>query len=374
METYYCRFFRIALILFSASLAVVPSMVSADCGPAPNNGWGANYSSYAAWCTQCGGRPYNNNGVGCDMSGASSGSLYKAPAVGGVGGVKGAILQGIQSGIQQGIQQGIQNAIQQRQREEAEQLQRQQMENDRAAQQMLQDSGAIEKDAREKARLIEEKNRISSTKAKQTDVQRTNEILSQMRGGFNTSPQSQLIQETQGVSLRPKDLSKAPDFETEKCVRETDFKEYEKRESERKEVLGRLSGYPVDNQIMKARADWCKMHIPLHPSPSSTGYCRQKPVYEARMNDWQRRCTVVIEAPAQSPPTSVLPEKESQRMPAPAPDCLGVYDGEANSCGTEDLILYAKCTNKALQSFVNCMNFYDPDKGTSAPKPVIPIR
>lgn len=193
----YCRAFRIALFLFSAALAGMPTVALADCGPPPNNGFGANYPSYAAWCTQCGGRPYNNRGVGCDMSGASSGGpSYQAPQV---GGVKGAVLKG----MQQGIQQGIQNAIQQRQQIEAEQIQRQQRENDRASQKMIQDSAEIDKDTRDKSRLIEEKKRISAMKTKQSDGQRVDDILSQMRGGFET-----------GSGSQPKDLSRRPDSET----------------------------------------------------------------------------------------------------------------------------------------------------------------
>lgn len=294
MGTYSRCMFGIALILLSTSLMVVPPMVLADCGPAPNNGWGANYPSYAAWCRQCGGRPYQGNGVGCDMSGASSGSSYQAPAT---GGVKGAILQGIQNGLKQG------------QQNEAEQKQRQQMENDRSEQQMNQDNAVIEQDAREKARLIEEKNRISATKTKQNEAQRVDEIMSQMRGGSGATPQTQPVQEKPGVSLQLKDLSKTPEPGTGKCAREMDFKTYEKRESERKEVLARLSGYSANNKTIKARADWCKMHIPLPPSPSSEDYCKQEPVYEARMNDWRKRCAKVIEAPASSPTTSVVPAK-----------------------------------------------------------------
>jgi hypothetical protein len=331
-------------------------MLSADCGPAPNDGWGANYPSYAAWCQQCGGRPYNNNGVGCDMSGASSGSSYRAPAV---GGVNGAILQGIQNGIQQG------------QRNAAEQKQRLQMENDRSLQQMIQDNAVIQEDAREKANLIEEKNRIAATKEKQTEAQRTDEILSQMRGGFGASSMIPPIQEMQGVSLQPKDLSKMANSEIS-CVREMDFNEYQKRESERKDVLGRLSGYSPYNKIMKATADWCKIHIPLPPSPSSADYCRQKPVYEARINDWRMKCALVMEVPTSSSQTSVNPGKGSQNMPVP--DCLGVYDGEAKSCDSENLILFNNCINKALHSFIQCMNFDDPDKGTFVHEPAIPIR
>jgi len=247
------------LFLFSAALAGMPTVVLADCGPAPSNGFGANYASYAAWCTQCGGRPYNDRGVGCDMSGASSGGQsYQAPQV---GGVQGAVLKG----IQQGIQQGIQNAIKQRQQIEAEQIQRQQMENDRASQKMIQDSAEIDKDTRDKARLIEEKKRISAMKTKQSDGQRADDILSQMRGGFETGPGSQPVEEAQGSSLYLKDVSKRPDSDAGKCVGKEDFTEYRKRESERREILGKLAGYSMNNQGMKERADWCKMHIPLPP-------------------------------------------------------------------------------------------------------------
>ncbi len=353
MGKYRCGSAGILPVLLAAVLASLPSSVFGECGAAPNDGWGSNYSSYASWCTGCGGRPYNDNGVGCDMSGAPSGSSYTAPAV---GGVQGAILQGIQNGIQQA------------QQDAALQKQRQQIENDRSAEQMMRDGAAIEEDAREKARLLEEQEKNSADKEKQTKARRAEEILSQMRGGAGAGVLPQQAQGAPSASLAPKDLAKAPS-DTEKCARETDFKTYQDRAAERRQVLGRLSGYPPGNRILKARADWCKLHIPLPPSPSSADYCGQNPVYEGRMIEWRGRCAVVAEASsaAASPAQAAAGNTAKGSAKAgPAPDCLGVYDGETDSCSREDLILYSNCINKALRSFSSCMNFQDPAKGTPA--------
>ena len=281
----YSQVCMIILFLFPALLTSMPDVAAADCGPPPNDGFGtAKYPAYAAWCIQCGGRPYNDRGVGCDMSSASTGSggsTYKTPAV---GGMQGAVLKG----IQQGIQQGIQNAIQQQKQNEAEQQQRQQMENDRASQQMFQDSAQIEKDSRDKARLLEEKNRIANLKARQTDAQRTDEILSQMQGGSDVNPGSQ----------GPKDLSERPNSDEGNCTGKEDFSDYRKRAAERREILGKLAVYAKNNPSMKERADWCKMHIPLPPSPYSSQYCRQKPIYESKMTEWRKKCDLAVGAPA----------------------------------------------------------------------------
>jgi len=50
------------LLLILASS--VPAMAQ-NCDSAPNDGFGANYPSYAAWCSGCGGFPSSSNGVSC---------------------------------------------------------------------------------------------------------------------------------------------------------------------------------------------------------------------------------------------------------------------------------------------------------------------
>jgi hypothetical protein len=59
-----------ALLLVSLSLLAVVVVCSSaalaqNCSSAPNNGWGSNYPSYAAWCSACGGIPSNSGGVSC---------------------------------------------------------------------------------------------------------------------------------------------------------------------------------------------------------------------------------------------------------------------------------------------------------------------
>jgi hypothetical protein len=358
VETCYWRLLRALQLLLFAAFLLIPSIVFADCGPAPNNGWGANYQSYASWCIQCGGRPYNNNGVGCDMKGASSGSSavtgssYQAPATT----VEGAVLQGVQNGIQQGL------------RNAAEQQRRQQIENDQSAQRMAQDNAMLENNAIENARILKEKNETSEAKAKQMQAQHANEILSQMRGGFNTATSTQPAPVAQGESLRLKDLTKTLDSGPGRCIREAGFKTYQLREADRRKVLEKLSSYSTQNQSVKERVYWCKTNIPLPPSPSSADYCQKKPAYEARMRDWREKCAVVTEEAIALP----LPAPDDSSMkgskPGSAPYCLGVYDGEAKSCSTEDLIILNECINKAISSFIHCLNFDNPDKGITVPK------
>ena len=54
-----------------------------SCGPAPNSGFGSDYPSYASWCRSCNGTPYNDHGVGCDLTSSGSGSSagYGLPGV-----------------------------------------------------------------------------------------------------------------------------------------------------------------------------------------------------------------------------------------------------------------------------------------------------
>lgn len=53
-------FFLLAVLALSS-----PAAFAQNCSSAPNNGWGGNYSSYADWCSRCGGSPSNSNGVSC---------------------------------------------------------------------------------------------------------------------------------------------------------------------------------------------------------------------------------------------------------------------------------------------------------------------
>jgi hypothetical protein len=337
MERYTCSAYLKCCVLFFALFVVPASTVSAGCGPPPNNGWGSGYPAYAAWCIQCGGRPYNDRGVGCDMSNASTGGSgsYTAPPA---GGMRGAVLQG----IQRGLQQGQQNAI--------EQQRRQQQENNRATQQMLQDNAALQENAHEQARIIEERNRNAADKAQQSESQRTADIMSQMKGVSGTS----------GIDAT-KDLSNLPGSDTS-CVRETDFNDYLKQASERKAVLAKLNGYKTTSNRMKARVDWCKMHIPLPPSPSSAEYCSQKQVYEDRMNTWKTRCAVATDVAPPQRQQNVVSAKNGER--SAEPDCLGIYDREAKNCTHDNLTVYASCINSALANYTKCINAANPDMGT----------
>jgi len=60
-----------------------PAAFAQNCSSPPNSGWGGNYSSYAAWCSACGGTPSNSSGVSCTpgpnwgrTGGNSAGNAY----------------------------------------------------------------------------------------------------------------------------------------------------------------------------------------------------------------------------------------------------------------------------------------------------------
>lgn len=69
-----------------ALLAISHVALAQDCSSPPNTGWKTDYASFAAWCTACGGTPYNTNGIGCTPGpnwGRTGGSQGSGAALGG---------------------------------------------------------------------------------------------------------------------------------------------------------------------------------------------------------------------------------------------------------------------------------------------------
>ncbi len=155
---------------------------------------------------------------------------------------------------------------------------------------------------------------------------------------------------------------KNPAGEELACLQDETLSEYHEREQERKSTIRTLSNYRTENASVKARADWCKLHIPLPPSTSSADFCVKKPAYEARMVEWRRKCLVILADPA-------VPAVKKTYKPGIAPDCLGVYDGEAKSCETNDLLILSGCINKAITSFHHCLKYDEPGNAVPVSKP-----
>lgn len=57
--------FVVFIILLAVVMISSPAAFAQNCSSPPNNGWGGNYSSYASWCSACGGTPSNSGGVSC---------------------------------------------------------------------------------------------------------------------------------------------------------------------------------------------------------------------------------------------------------------------------------------------------------------------
>ncbi|MGD0584567.1 MAG: hypothetical protein ABSA86_02175 [Oryzomonas sp.] len=216
-----------ALLLASLVCALTPTAALTDCGPVPNDGWGANYPAYALWCIQCGGRPYNNNGVGCDMSAAAGTGTTSLPYQPTPTTTKDAVLLGVANGIQQGLR----NAAEQQRQQQL----RQQGENDRSMQKMLKDNAAMENNARDNASILTEQNNTAEARERQEQARRISEILTQMRGGDTSAP-SGAAASFSGGQLSGIDL--ATTAGSDRCLREDDFTTYQQRETNRRRVLG----------------------------------------------------------------------------------------------------------------------------------------
>ncbi|MFA6029784.1 MAG: hypothetical protein WC969_08025 [Elusimicrobiota bacterium] len=252
-------------LVLSALLLSLPSVLSANCGPAPNNGWGAGYAAYAAWCTGCGGRPYNNRGTGCDMSGASSGSSYRAPSAPSTRiptTFQGAVLQGIQNGIQQGLQ----NAAAQRQAA----AQRAAEEAARVNELMSEGAAAAERNAKENAEVLKERNRLTEEKRRKAVEDESRSLMSQMKELAPTAAAPAAC------------LSAAARAELEPRLK----RQADEESARRRKLLEGMSG---------EKRDWCAVHLAfLYPTRPTIvvkdEYAAKLAAYDRKKKEWDKRC------------------------------------------------------------------------------------
>lgn len=337
-----CRQYKTKQLLVAVLMCFTPIAACADCGSAPNDGWDKNYPSYAEWCSQCGGTPYNTNGVGC-TPGSNWGGSGSSSGVGSYSGggyspqlaVAGALGYSLGYAIGQWLVGGGDDG-QSAARAEAARL-------------------------REQARLLEEERLRQEAEAERVRLLelKKKELLKEMKGGYNSGEltpkgfsSGELAYKTVSAS---RDL-KYKNIETDNsaCLKEDSFPEYVRREEEIREMREKLSKCPPEYTAMKIRADWCKLNVPLAPSPAASGYCGRKPVYEARMKDWRGTCNVVMEMVSTSKPGADLSKTAANKsnLPEAIAYCMGVYDGALQGCHA------LECVNKSIHVWHNCLDGY----------------
>lgn len=288
-------------VLLAAVLALcLGGQLRADCDTPPNSGWGAGYSAYAAWCRACGGTPYNDSGIGCRPGSNWGGAPPPA--------------------------------------------------SHRAEQE--QESLALEAARQKKAARKKE---LEEAEKKKKEEEEKEFRRRQAEGAKNLKGVPRGGGGLKGAGAAPAQLKGVGDA----CARDSDFQSYRSREEERRHYLKNLRDNLAAGRAEKYRGDWCRLNIPLPPSPQASGYCEKKPVYLARMEEWRLKCSAVAApvAPARNDGT----EKPAPR--GDAADCLGVYDGEVKPCAAEGLRA-AACINKAVFSYLRCLTGETPRVGS----------
>lgn len=293
---------RYLLPPLGALLLCFPARLRAGCGSPPNDGWGANYKSYAAWCRACGGTPYSSPGVGCRPGSNWGGGAAPAADYG--------------------------------------------AEQRRLEEERLAEEAALRKKAARKKEQQEE--RAKQKEEEQRDFKRSQEEgLKNLKGV------------PRGGGLKGAGAAGGLKGAGDACVRDEDFESYHRREADRKLHLRNLSANLASGRTEKYRADWCKLNLPLPPSPQAAGYCEKKPLYEARLEEWRLKCSAVA---APLPPVRAAGAEKPQPRGDPA-DCLGAYDGEVKPCAAEGLRA-AACLNKAVFSYLRCLTGEAPRVGS----------
>jgi len=323
-------------------ITAVPALALADCGSAPNSGWGADYAAYAAWCRGCGGTPYNDKGVGC-KPGPNWGRVSGTQGYSG-GGYSPQLAAAQTIGYSLGYAIGA----------------------------WLfgggNDSGAAEAARmREQARSLEEE-RVRQAAAAEELERKKQRLLGEMKGldradlGLKMQGSSSLaFKSAGGTELELKDM----DPDNSSCSGAEDFAVYSSREASRREMLVKLSESAADYPVMKVRADWCKLNIPLPPSPAISGYCSRKNAYAARMRDWTATCSVAMDLASSVPAVNAAakPPVWNSSLPAAIAYCGGVYDGAVKACGGME------CVNDAIGTWRRCLDAYEAASPMASAKP-----
>jgi len=177
------------------------------------------------------------------------------------------------------------------------------------------------------------------------------ELLGQMMGGSDG-----------GLRLRGEDT-----------IAELSFKEYHERETERREVLGRLSKKAFSDSEAKATLDWCKLHPPLYPTRSASDeqYQEKLASYETRIAEWRQKCassdelagSSVATLPAASGPGSqrqAVTQESPQVLPQSCADCLAQQEMKVRDCRQPTLMDQLDCVNAANREWDQCQETCRP--------------
>jgi len=218
-----------------------------------------------------------------------------------------------------------------------------------------------ESDSRRQLEKEQEKRRKETEKKiRQEEFQRQKkETLDSLKG---VSRQELKLNETNGGKPVSDGTGKTSfkfgtaDAETENCPGKLDFETYQERETERRRILADLDKNLITDKTAKPRVDWCKLHIPLPPSPAAAGYCEKEKGYETRRMRWKQSCAPLAQ------PLTASNSRRAEKLRTVS-DCLGVYDGAAKGCGGE-IFAMSDCVNRAVGIYLRCLSETDTQPNT----------
>lgn len=141
-------------------------------------------------------------------------------------------------------------------------------------------------------------------------------------------------------------------------AQELRFKEYHERETQRRDVIVRVSREAVA-ALEKSVRDWCKLHPVLYPARSAYSdgkeYEEKLASYEARHKDWLDYCNQDFTKAA--PELMIVePGGDPKRLEWLAhSDCFGAFKKGSEACaGHSNTLKHSDCLNMELRSLAKC--------------------
>ena len=160
------------------------------------------------------------------------------------------------------------------------------------------------------------------------------------------------LRSLKGVSTVEPGLKGLTDCQDESCDNDMNFFDYHERQTERREILANLNKNLAIDKTLKPRVDWCKLHIPLPPSPAGACYCDKRKPYEDRMDTWRAKCAAAAVS---------IPVKKSGKQRS-ASFCLSAYDTAVSACDGNHFEM-ASCINKAIGVYIRCLGEENQESG-----------
>lgn len=161
------------------------------------------------------------------------------------------------------------------------------------------------------------------------------------------------LRSLKGVSTVEPGLKGLTDCQDESCENDMNFFDYHERQTERREILANLNKNLAIDKTLKPRVDWCKLHIPLPPSPAGACYCDKQKAYEDRMDTWRAKCAAAAAS---------IPVKQSGKTQRSASFCLSAYDTAVSACDGNHFEM-ASCINKAIGVYIRCLGDENQESG-----------